>query len=191
MRRILLAAVLPLAGCALQGPALGPAVEPPGRPRPRVDPAVIEPMPSPEKPPAQAPVLPDVLYLPSTYRVVFLDGHAALVREAGPVGAPAQTPPPRFTATDPAPLDPSLQPALLSQELQREIAANRESSARMDNALGAVMSRSRELAEQALRLEAEERRFAQRLAESEAKARERGQAPPSASTSAGGPPADP
>ncbi|HMD60468.1 MAG TPA: hypothetical protein VKG78_03505 [Opitutaceae bacterium] len=64
------------------------------------------------------------------------------------------------------------QPALLPQELAEEVASNRESSARMDNALGAVMQRSRELSEQALELEAQGKKLAELLAAAQARVRE-------------------
>ena len=61
------------------------------------------------------------------------------------------------------------QPGLLPQELAAEVAANRESSQRMDNALRSVLERSRELSERAEELRAE----AQRLGGELAQARER------------------
>ncbi len=60
------------------------------------------------------------------------------------------------------------QPALLPQELAAEVAANRESSARMDNALSAVMQRSRELSAQALELQAQSSKLARLVAAEEA-----------------------
>ena len=60
-----------------------------------------------------------------------------------------------------------------------EVAANRESAARMDNALASVMQRSRELSDQALAVEAQSRKLAEMLRDAEARIRElEGVAPP-------------
>jgi hypothetical protein len=64
------------------------------------------------------------------------------------------------------------QPGLLPQELAAEVAANRESSARMDNALDSVMRRSRELSEQALELQAQSRKLAEMLSAEQARVQE-------------------
>jgi hypothetical protein len=116
--------------------------------------------------------LPDRIVLPASYRLVLLDGHLALVREADEQAlerAPASM---RIVAGEIARGELAYQPGLLSQELASEVAANRESSARMDNALEAVMSRSRELSKQALELQEESRRLADLLAAAEARVRE-------------------
>jgi|HubBroStandDraft_1064217.scaffolds.fasta_scaffold127337_2 hypothetical protein len=116
--------------------------------------------------------LPDRIALPASYRLVLLDGHLALVREAD---AQALEPAPasmRIVTGEIARGELAYQPGLLPQELAAEVAANRESSARMDNALEAVMRRSRELSEQALELQAQSRRLADMLAASQARVRE-------------------
>jgi hypothetical protein len=117
-------------------------------------------------------LLPDHITLPASYRLVLLDGHLELVRETDPqalLQAPASL---RFVAGEIARGELAYQPALLPQELAAEVAANRESSARMDNALGDVMRRSRELSEQALELQAQSKRLAELLAAAEARVRE-------------------
>jgi len=178
------------AGAVLLGACAGPrhpqdgsGATPVGAPRPAVDPRVLE-LAFPagndgaEPPPVR---LPERLTLPASYRLMLLDGHLTLVRESDP----------RALAPDPASLrvvtgeiargELAYQPGLLPQELAAEVAANRESSARMDNALAAVMRRSRELSAQALELEAQGRRLAELLAAAEARSRvlepEKGAAP--------------
>jgi hypothetical protein len=86
--------------------------------------------------------IPEVLGVPDDYRLIVLDGHWVLVRDAGRQEA-----------------DPSLQPALLPQELAAEVASARESSARMESALRAVMQRSQELSDRAAELEAQAKRL--------------------------------
>jgi hypothetical protein len=82
------------------------------------------------------------------------------------------------------------QPGLLPQELAAEVAANRESSARMDNALDAVMRRSRELSAQALELQAQSRKLAEMVGAEEARVRELEAAARAADTTAAPPKAD-
>ena len=97
------------------------------------------------------------------------DGRLALVRETDAQsleGAPTSM---RIVAGEIARGELAYQPALLPQELAAEVAANRESSARMDNALGTVMERSRELSAQALELQAESRKLAEMLARAQAR----------------------
>jgi len=116
--------------------------------------------------------MPDRITLPATYRLVLVDGHLALVRETD---AQALQPGPasmRIVMGEIARGELAYQPALLPQELAAEVAANRESAARMDNALDSVMKRSRELSEQALQLEAQGRRLAELLAAAQARVRE-------------------
>jgi len=86
--------------------------------------------------------VPEVIGIPVDYRLIVLDGHLALVRDTGRKEA-----------------DPSLQPALLPQELAAEVASARESSARMEGALRAVMQRSQELSDRAAELEAQAKRL--------------------------------
>jgi len=126
--------------------------------------------------------LPDRITLPASYRLILVDGHLALVRETD---AQALEPAPtsmRIVMGEIARGELAYQPGLLPQELAAEVAANRESAARMDNALESVMQRSRELSEQALALEAQGRKLAELLAAAQARAREGepGGAPPRA-----------
>jgi hypothetical protein len=116
--------------------------------------------------------LPDRLALPAAYRAVLVDGRLELVRETD---AEALKPLPaslRVVVGEVARGELAFQPGLLPQELAREVAANRESSARMDNALDAVLQRSRELARQALQLQDESRALADRLVAAETRVRE-------------------
>jgi hypothetical protein len=113
--------------------------------------------------------LPDRITLPAAYRLMLLDGHMALVRETDDqaIGsAPASM---RIVTGEIARGELAYQPGLLPQELAAEVAANRESSARMDNALEAVVRRSRELSEQALELQAQSRKLAEMLAAAQAR----------------------
>jgi hypothetical protein len=113
--------------------------------------------------------LPDRIVLPAAYRLILLDGHLALVREAD---AQAVDPAPtslRILMGEVARGELAYQPALLPQELAAEVASNRESAARMDNALETVMRRSRELTAKALELEAQSKRLEQLLEEARAR----------------------
>jgi len=125
--------------------------------------------------------LPDRLTLPAAYRLILLDGHLSLVRESD---AQALAPAPaslRVVTGEIARGELAYQPALLPQELAAEVAANRESSARMDNALAAVMQRSRELSAQALELQVQSRRLADLVAAEQERGAGR-PAPPRAAT---------
>jgi len=116
--------------------------------------------------------LPDRIVLPASYRLVLLDGHLALVREADEQAldrAPASM---RIVAGEIARGELAYQPGLLPQELAAEVAANRESSARMDDALEAVMRRSRELSKQALELQDQSKKLAELLAAAQARVQE-------------------
>jgi hypothetical protein len=171
----LLAASAFAGGCAspyrsqtLPGPA---GVGAPGAP---FDPALLTRGPAPadtqsEREPVR---LPERIFLPASYRLVLLEGQLVLVRETDPkalLQAPASL---RILAGEIARGELGYQPGLLPQELAAEVAANRESSARMDNALEAVMRRSRELSEQALELQAQSRRLAELLAAAQARVQE-------------------
>jgi uncharacterized coiled-coil protein SlyX len=165
------ACLLLLCGCAeprrLQE---GPGAEHLGAPSPAVDAAVPSGIPDGAERPAIR--LPDRITLPASYRLMLLDGHLALVREADPQaleGAPTSM---RVVAGEIARGELAYQPGLLPQELAAEVAANRESAARMDNALDTVMDRSRELSEQALELQAQSRKLAELLSASQARVRE-------------------
>jgi len=123
--------------------------------------------PRPEEPPraAEPPALPDKIVLPASYRLVVLDGHLALVREADSTaleGAPTSL---RVVSGEIARGEIAYQPGLLPQELAAEVAASRERDASMEAALASVMARSRELSEEALRMQAEARRLESALAE--------------------------
>jgi uncharacterized coiled-coil protein SlyX len=110
--------------------------------------------------------------LPASYRLMLLDGHLALLRETDPESVEPAPSSLRIVAGEIARGELGYQPGLLPQELAAEVAANRESAARMDNALESVMRRSRELSEQARDVQAESARLASLLAAAEARVRE-------------------
>jgi hypothetical protein len=169
----ILAAVLLLAcSCSSAGHIQGgPAAERVGAPIPAADPALLGRQALGE--PAGAPIrLPERIALPASYRLLLLDGHLALVRESDEQAlepAPASM---RIVTGEIARGELAYQPGLLPQELAAEVAANRESSARMDNALESVMKRSKELSEQAAELGVQSRRVAELLAAAQARVRE-------------------
>ena len=175
-RILLLAGACALAGgCATPGrPQAGPGAAKVGAPEARVD-ASLAGRNSPAEGLAAdgAPIrLPDRIALPASYRLMLLDGHLELVGETDPqaiLRAPATL---RLVAGELARGELAYQPGLLPQELAAEVAANRESSARMDNALDEVMRRSRELSEQALALQEQSRKLAELLSSSQARVRE-------------------
>ena len=175
-RILILAAASVLAGgCASGGrPQGGPGAARVGAPQSRFDPGIAV-----KSPPAEgrvednAPIrLPDRIALPASYRLVLLDGHMELVRETDPQAIMQPPATMRMVAGEIARGELAYQPGLLPQELAADVAANRESSARMDNALEDVMRRSRELSEQALALQEQSRRLAELLAASEARVRQ-------------------
>ena len=173
--RSIAAGTLLLCGCA--GPDRlrpGPGAAHIGAPTLPVDPSVLNEAPSPAgKSPFQETVrLPDRITLPAAYRLMLVDGHLSLVREADPRAFDSSPASLRIVTGEIARGELGYQPALLPQELAAEVAANRESSARMDNALESVMRRSRELSEQALELEAQGRKLAEMLAAAQARLRE-------------------
>lgn len=116
--------------------------------------------------------LPERIVLPAAYRLMLLDGHLTLVRDTDPQVVEPSPAAMQIVAGDSGPAEAAYQPALLPQELAAAAAADRESSARMDNALESVMRRSRELAAQAMELQAQERRLAEVLAASEERVRQ-------------------
>jgi hypothetical protein len=116
--------------------------------------------------------MPDRITLPATYRLLLVDGHLALVRETDPQALEPGPTSMRVVMGEIARGELAYQPGLLPQELAAEVASNRESSARMDNALDTVMQRSRELSERALELEAQGRKLAELLASSQERVRE-------------------
>ncbi|MGA2018446.1 MAG: hypothetical protein ABSH26_15980 [Opitutaceae bacterium] len=178
MRTIL--AALP-AGLALLGactaqnhPQAAPGATHVGAPSPPFDQAVLDGSATAYGNGAEraAILMPDRITLPATYRLILVDGHLALVRETD---AQALQPGPtsmRIVMGEIARGELAYQPALLPQELAAEVASDRESAARMDNALESVMRRSRELSEQARQLEEQGRRLAELLAAAQARARE-------------------
>ncbi len=188
-----LSAALILCGC--MGTASRPAGPPAahvGAPERPVDAALITDSPEPgaRDDASEKLQMPDHIVLPASYRLMLVDGHLTLVRETDPQsieGAPTSL---RVVAGELARGDLSYQPGLLPQELAAEVAANRESSARMDNALASVMQRSRELSEQALELNAQSKRMADLLAAAQARIGEleaAAKAPPSRDPAAASP----
>lgn len=112
--------------------------------------------------------MPQEMTLPASYRLMLVDGHLALVRETDTqalAGGPTSL---RVVTGEIARGDLAYQPGLLPQELAAEVASNRESAARMDNALESVMQRSRELSDQAAELKAQAERLGALLAGSQA-----------------------
>jgi hypothetical protein len=113
--------------------------------------------------------LPDRIVIPAAYRLLLVDGHLTLVRETDPQTIDPGPSSLRVVTGDATGGDLSYQPALLPQELAAEVASNRESSARMDNALDSVMQRSKELSDQASELEAQAKRLGELLAAAQTK----------------------
>jgi len=173
----------PLAAIIAAGLLFACACTSPGRPRAQAGPVrPVAPQPAgetfaragePHPSAGDAAVqLPDRIILPASYRLVLLDGHLALVREADEQAlerAPASM---RIVAGEIARGELAYQPGLLPQELAAEVAASRESSARMDDALEAVMRRSRELSKQALELQDQSKKLAELLAAAQARVQE-------------------
>lgn len=173
---MLLAAALAVdGGCASHGgPQAWPGAAKVGAPSTEVDAALLATASQPGARGAGAgPIrLPDRIALPATYRLLLLDGHLELVRETDPqplLQAPATM---RVVAGEIARGELAYQPGLLPQELAAEVAANRESSARMHNTLEDVMRRSRELSVQAMELQAQSRKLAELLSAAQARIRE-------------------
>ncbi len=152
----------------------GPGATPIGKPSATVDADLVGARPDTE---AAAVRLPDRMNLPASYRLILLDGHLCLVRESDTQKLEAPPTSLRVVAGEIARGELAYQPALLPQELAAEVAANRESSARMDNALAAVMQRSRELSAQALELQAQSSMLAELVAAEQARGADRA-APP-------------
>jgi hypothetical protein len=160
---LLALAALALAGCASASrPQTAAGATPLGAPRTEVRPDLIERVDSAGGPPELH--LPDRITLPATYRVLLLDGHWTLVKEDNPSALAAAPASLRIVAGEIARGELAYQPGLLPQELAAEVSASRESAARMDHALSSVMQRSRELAAQTERLEAQTRALAALLA---------------------------
>jgi hypothetical protein len=174
-------AALPLLawGCSVSPQSAGPGPSRPGVPPLAVDPSIVG---APAAAAPEAIRLPERIVIPAAYRLVLLDGHLTLVRETD---SQALEPAPeslRIVTGEIARGELAYQPALLPQELAAEVAANRESAARMDNALASVMQRSRELSDQALAVEAQSKQLAEMLRTAEARIRDlEGAAPPAKS----------
>jgi hypothetical protein len=163
-----------LCGCALPyRPQIERGATHVGVPRPEIDIAVLDKTKGLEESGAETGTirLPDRLVLPAAYRLTLVDGRLTLDRETDfrsldPGAASMRIVSGAVTGDDPA-----YQPGLLPQELAAEVAADRQSAARMDHALEAVMRRSHELAEQAVELEAQSKRMAELLIAAQERAR--------------------
>lgn len=171
MKALAPAILVLLYGCAVpEHPQTGAGAQHLGVPVSSVDPSVQAALPG--GPEGVMVRLPERITLPASYRLMLLDGHLALVRETDPQALERAPTSMRIVTGEVARGELAYQPGLLPQELAAEVAANRESSARMDNALGTVMQRSRELSEQALELQAESRRLAEALTAAQARIRD-------------------
>ncbi len=165
------ACLILLCGCAAPNRLQeGPGAAHLGAPKPAVDATIAGSVGGEAEPAAIR--LPERLSLPASYRLMLLDGHLALVRESDTQALSQAPTSMRIVSGEIARGELAYQPALLPQELAAEVAANRESSARMDNALDAVMRRSRELSEEALALKAQSKKLAEMLSAEEARLRE-------------------
>ena len=148
MRGAPLALALVLAGCASAPPAaLAPSG--PARATSPVSAAAIARSAAPE-----------VLPLPEAYRLMLLDGQLVLVRDHDPG---------QVVRIESGPTSSPEHPELLPQEMAAEVERNRASGARMDNALKAVMDRSKDLEQQAQVLGEQSRKLADMLADAEAR----------------------
>jgi hypothetical protein len=162
-----IAAVALLGACASPNrPQRAPGAQSLGVPPSSIDPSVVLEARGEEgaAPGPGAIQLPDRLTLPSAYRLMLVDGHLALVRETD---AQSLEPAPtslRVVSGEISRGELAYQPGLLPQELAAEVASNRESAARMDNALESVMQRSRELSDQAAELRAQAEKLGALLA---------------------------
>jgi hypothetical protein len=163
-------ALASVCGCSSRGASQGgPAAAHVGAPSLAVDASVLR------QDSAPTPIryeLPGRITLPASYRLVIVDGHLTLVREADTQALEPAPTSMRIVSGEISRGELAYQPALLPEELAAEVAANRESAGRMDNALESVMARSRELSDQARAAQAEAERLAQLLASAEARIRE-------------------
>jgi hypothetical protein len=170
---IALGAGLLLGACASPSrPQAAPGAQGPGVPRRTVDPSVVTDDPEARGDGAGAGAirLPDRITIPAAYRLMLVDGHLALVRETDPQTLDPGPASLRVITGEIASGDLAYQPGLLPQELAAEVAANRESSARMDNALESVMQRSRELSDQAAALQAQAKKLGDLLTAAQVRA---------------------
>ena len=169
---IVLGAGMLLGACASPSrPQAAPGAQGPGVPRRAVDPSVVTDDPEARGDGADAGSirLPDRITIPAAYRLMLVDGHLALVRETDPQTLDPGPASLRVITGEIARGDLGYQPGLLPQELAAEVAANRESSARMNNALESVMQRSRELSDQAAALQAQAKKLGDLLAAAQAR----------------------
>ena len=161
--------LLLLCSCASPNrPQASPGAQGVGVPSHPVDASIATGV-SGEKAESAAIELPDRIVIPAAYRLIFVDGRLTLVRETDPQAMNLGPSSLRVVSGEATGSDLSYQPALLPQELAAEVATNRESSARMDNALDSVMQRSKELSDQAAELEAQAKRLGDLLAAAQAK----------------------
>jgi len=166
------AAGLLLGACASpHRPQAAPGAQAVGVPERVVDPSVVAPAlgEGGTAPGLEAIQLPERITLSASYRLMLVDGHLALVRETDPKALDAGPGSLSVVAGEVARGDLAYQPGLLPQELAAEVASNRESSARMDNALESVMQRSRELSDQAAELKAQAEKLGALLAAAQAR----------------------
>lgn len=184
---ISVAASLLLGACAAPNrPQAAPGAQALGVPGRAVDPSVVVGAPgeSGSGPQPGDVRLPERITIPATYRLMLVDGHLALVRDTD---ARALDPGPaslRVITGEISRGELAYQPGLLPQELAAEVASNRESSARMDNALESVMQRSRELSEQAAELKAQAEKLGALLSAGQARSAAEPQAKPTTPASA-------
>lgn len=157
-----------------------------GVPRPQIDDAVLDQTQARDRGtvPAGAIRWPDRLVLPASYRLVLVEGHLTLERETDAQPLDPRASSIRILSGQVASNDPSGRARPLPPEWSAEIAADRESVLRMDQALEAVMERSHELARRAKELEAQSKKMAELLVAAEARGRIPGPADPSAPASA-------
>jgi hypothetical protein len=186
---ILIAAALLLGACASPNrPQAAPGAQAIGVPVRTVDPSVVSPALGENNagPDAGAIQLPDRITIPAAYRLMLVDGHLALVRETDAQALDAGPTSLRVITGEISRGELAYQPGLLPQELAAEVASNRESAARMDNALDSVMQRSRELSDQAAELKAQAEKLGALLAAAQARAstdQQAAKSDPQASTS--------
>lgn len=180
-----------LGACASPNrPQSAPGAQSLGVPRSNVDPSTVTEALAPKASGADPGEiqLPNRIILPAAYRLMLVDGHLALVRETD---AQSLNPGPtslRVISGEISRGELAYQPGLLPQELAAEVASNRESAARMDNALESVMQRSRELSDQAAELKAQAEKLGALLAvaQASASAAEAAKAPAAAAPAADG-----
>jgi hypothetical protein len=166
---LILLSLMTVCGCSSpKRPQAGPGAAAIGAPVSPVDAALAD---DPLRP-SGAFRLPDRITLPASYRVMLLDGHLTLVRETDSQALDPSPASLRIITGEIARGELAYQPALLPQELAAEVAANRESAARMDNAMESVLQRSRELSAQAMEVEGQAQRLAALLSAAQRRVKE-------------------